>query len=351
MNSSGIYAQLQNVTYSTAIDRYNYLKSRFFMEYGTVANAEERALQEQVENEIIADINNNPIEGQQSLTETLYQDIAKIMAEKLDGAKSARRSVKELYKTSKSKGMKAAAELGEMLMPEAELADYVKTSLSLMGVGAGFSIEDIVNQVRSYRNKIILTRTNTSASAYIRSTKGYYREALVYKAFSKLMDYVDTLPVIPAGAIKNEAGQDTLYDTYVNFLQDASKGFSALINEQVDVGYGIQSKSWSAPWEVENIGYFNAKYGFSIGSRAELLSRSGVGESTSNPYSWTKGVLFLEQFATEAIGENQLGFVTGNNFYWTADLIANFRAMNYFLAFGYREGKSLSPSISWQTTP
>ena len=65
------------------------------------------------------------------------------MAEKLDGVKSARRDVKSLYKQSKSKGMKAASELGEMLMPEAELADYVKTSLSMMGIGAGFSIEDI----------------------------------------------------------------------------------------------------------------------------------------------------------------------------------------------------------------
>lgn len=351
MNSSAIYAQLQNVTYSQAIDRYNYLKTRFFVEYGIVANTEEKAIQEQIENEIVADINNNPIEGQQALTETLYQDIAKVMAEKLDGVKGARRNVKALYKESKSKGMKAAAELGEMLMPEEELADYVKTSLSMMGIGAGFSIEDIVNQVRSYRNKIILTRTNTSAASYIRSTKGYYREALVYQAFAKLMDHLDTMPVIAAGAIKDKSGKDTLYDTYIGFLKDASKGFSALINEQVDVGYGLQSKSWSAPWESENIGYFNAKYGFSIGSRADLLARSGLGESMSNPYSWVKGVMFLEQCATEAIGENQLGFITGKNFYWTADLIANFRAMNYFLAFGYREGKGLSPSVSWQTTP
>jgi len=43
--------------------------------------------------------------------------------------------------------------------------------------------------------------------------------------------------------------------------------------------------------------------------------------------------------------------VTGKNFYWTADLIANFRAMNYFLAFGYREEKNLSPSVNWQLVP
>lgn len=351
MNSSAIFAQLQGVTYSEAIDRYNYLKTRFFVEYSAVANTEERILREQVENDIASEINENPIEGQEGLTESLYTDIARIMANKLEGVKGQRRNIKALYQQSKSKGMKAAAELGELLMPEEELADYVKTSLSSMGIGSGFSVEDIVNQVRSYRNKIILTRTNTSAASYIRSTKGYYREALVYQAFSKLADHLDSMPVISAGAIKNKSGKDTLYDTYISFLNNVTKNFELLVNDNVDVGYGIQSKSWTAPWESDKVGYFNAKYGFSIGSRADLLSRSGLGEMDCNLYTWVKGVQFLEQFAVEAIGENQLGFVTGKNFYWTADLIATFRAMNYFLAFGYRSEKKLSPSVSWQTPP
>jgi hypothetical protein len=58
--STEIYAQLQNVTYSAAIDRYNALKARFFMEYSIAANQEEAVLIDQVENEIAADITNNP---------------------------------------------------------------------------------------------------------------------------------------------------------------------------------------------------------------------------------------------------------------------------------------------------
>ena len=350
MQQNEIFVQLQNVSYSKAIDRYNYLKQRFFFEYGATADMEEERLIDYVENEIVNDINNNPIEGQQAIVEDLLQTVATTMADRLKGVKN-RKDIKKLYQQSKRQGLIAANQLGESLLSEQELADFIKTRLASMGVGTGFSIEDILNQVRSYRNKIILTQTNTSAKSYIRSTKGYYREALVYKAFAKLTDYIDTMPVLSTGATKNKKGQDTLYDTYISFLKNVEGDFQALVNEQVDVGYGIQSKSWSAPWETETIGYFNAKYGFSVGNRADLLAGSGLNNTLSNLYTWTKGVLYLEQMAVQAIGENQLGFVTGKNFYWTADLIANFRAMNYFLAFGYREAKSLSPSVNWQLVP
>jgi hypothetical protein len=76
-------------------------------------------------------------------------------------------------------------------MSEEELASYVKANLVSQGVGGGFDISDIVNQVRSYRNKLILTRSNASAKSYNRSTKGYYREAIIYKAFSQLGNYVE----------------------------------------------------------------------------------------------------------------------------------------------------------------
>lgn len=351
MNSTFIYAQLQNVTYSSAIDRYNYLKTRFFLEYSSIANQEEKILIDQIENEIVAEINNNPIENQELIVESLYEDIQKIMISKLEGKKEQRRDIKNLQKISQTKAKEAARQLGEQLLPEEELRQYVLQSLSSMGINSGFSIEDIVNQVRSYRNKIILTKTNTSAKRYVTSTKGYYREALVYKAFYELEKYLDTIPVISAGDIKNKKGQDTLYDTYISFFNNIKENFNALVNESVDISYGIQSKSWTAPWETDNVNYFNQKYGFSVGNRSDMLNASGLKDKASNAWSWTQGVLYLEKNAVEAIGENQLGWVTGNNFYWTSDLISYFRAMNYFLAFGYSENKNLSPSVKWQQQP
>ena len=351
MQQNAIWAQLQSVDYSEAIDRYNYLKMRFFNEYSAVANIEESLLIEQVENDIAEDINNNPIGKQYALAEELYKWVQEMIAAKLEGKaeSDARKKIKALYKESKQKGIQAANELGNQLLSEEELALYVKTQLAARGVGTGFSIEDILNQVRSYRNKIILFRTNASTARYITSTKGYYREALVYKVFGALGEHIGALPVISAGAIKDIKGKDTLYDTYISFFNNVGKSFSQLINENIDVGYGIQSKSWTAPWEGD-VGYFNSKYGFSIGNRSDLLQNSGL-KGTTGVFNWIKGVLYLEKYAVQAIGENQLGFVTGNNFYWTADLIAYFRALNYFLAFGYAGQKSLSSTVKWQTIP
>jgi hypothetical protein len=49
-------------------------------------------------------------------------------------------------------------------------------------------------------------------------TKGYYQEALIYKAFSAMANSLDAqLTALPAGAIKVD-GKDTLYDTYLRFF-------------------------------------------------------------------------------------------------------------------------------------
>lgn len=351
-----IWIQVQNVDYSQAIDRYNYLRTRFFNEYSIAANIEEREAKQHFYENIVEDINTSPIKDQEALVSELFQQIEETIKSRIKGDskfQKNRKNVKKLYKDSKTKGKKMAEELGESLITEKELETYVKNQLKKMSVGGGFSINDILNQVKGYRNKVVLSRTNASASRYIRSTKGYFREALVYKAFSKMEEKIGQLPVLSTGDAKVN-GKDTLYDTYISFLKNFDLiNFQDTVKENIDVGYGIQSKSWVAPWELSNekMSYFNEKYGFSVGNRAGLLSDSGLQNYPGNLYFWMRGVIYLEQHAIEAIGENQLGFITGNNFYWTKDLIELFRAMNYFLAFGYNGKKSLSPSVSWRTVP
>lgn len=349
MKYSDIQIQLQSVTYSSAIDRYNYLKMRFFNEYSIVANMEEQAIIQQFENEIVNEVNANPVGEQQKQAEELFQWVQQVIFERLKGNKEAiekRKQFQQRAKEVKTKGDLELNKLANDILSEQEMADFVKKQLVSAGVGASFTIEDILNQVRNYRNKVLATRTNASAKRYITSTKGYYREALIYKAFSRLGEHLDNLPVIPTGSLKDEKGRSTLYDTYINFLQNVSQGFSMLITENVDAGYGLQSKSWTAPWEGSN--FFGEKYGYSIGSRSELLAQSGLKGMPNTIWHWVKGVQFLEKNAIKAIGENQLGFITGNNFYWTADLITYFRAMNYFLAFGYSKEKTFTPTVSWQ---
>lgn len=356
MDALEIKRQLANVSYSQAIDRYNYLKQRFFIEYSAAANMEEQAVQEWFQENIINEVNENPIEDQEDLTNQLFEQIRAALIETLDGNRQLqqkRTELRQLAVERKNYGSKMFQQEANNILSEDELKQYVIQQLSTMqGANKGFTIEDIVNQVKSYRNKALLSKggVRSSYKSYGRATKGYFREAMVFNAFSKLSELLEqkTIPVMATGSEKIN-GKDTLYDTYISFFNNISGNFNLMTTENVDIGYGMQVKSWIAPWEADSLSYWNSKYGFSVGSRADLLSRyqSEIGEM----WNWIKGVIFLERYATKAIGENQLGWITGRSFYWTADLIANFRAMNYYLAFNKRSKGTLSATVSWQQEP
>jgi hypothetical protein len=115
---------------------------------------------------------------------------------------------------------------------------------------SGVSIEDILNQVRSYRNKVYIGSAGrrTSSKHYKRTTKGYLREAVVHKAFSDLTDWLDQKTVLHAGSRKSSSSIDTVYDEYIDFLNSVEGSFYANVNENIDAGYGLQVKSWIAPW-------------------------------------------------------------------------------------------------------
>lgn len=351
-----IKRQLANVNYSSAIDRYNYLKQRFFTEYSAAANMEEQAVQEWFQDNIINEVNENPIEEQETLTNELFEQVRNALIETLNGNRQLQQKRAELRQQAnekKSFGTKFFQQEANDILSEDELKQYVLQQLSMMkGANKGFTIEDIVNQVKSYRNKALLSKggVRSSYKSYGRATKGYFREAMVFNAFSKMSELLDqkTTTVMAVGSEKVN-GKDTLYDTYISFLNNITGNFNLMATENVDIGYGMQVKSWIAPWEADPVSYWNNKYGFSVGSRADLLNRyqSEVGEM----WNWIKGVLFLEKYATKAIGENQLGWITGRSFYWTADLISNFRAMNYYLAFNKRSKGGLSATVSWQQEP
>ena len=154
------------------------------------------------------------------------------------------------------------------------------------------------------------------------------------------------------GAVKKN-GKDTEYDLYAEFIKpmEQFKTFNTIITEEIpDSGYGIQSKSWLAPWENSNKYSAAQKYGLSVGSRKGLLNEflNGYSKNPTGLYAWLKGIYFLEQNAVRAIGERQVAYTTGKNFYWTANLISQLRNQSYFLAFTYKKNKELSASVKWQ---
>ena len=294
--SQSIYIQLQEIDYSEVISRYNDLKKTFMQQLSEAMDKTNSEInQDLFEQYVIQGIAEDLSSYDGSiLVKELYDNIYQIVSGAVSGdaglAKQRKiirqqytQSLKDKGKASKAKAEKAAIELGEQILSDEELVEMIKKQLSTkMQVQAGFDINDLLASLKGYRNKIIATKAR-KADSYIRSAKGYYTEALVYKAFERLSEHLDKqLSVLPTGGIKitNNQGAkiDTLYDTYIDFFNklDANK-FKTIVTENLRVGYGVQSKSWnSIPEHPDGLSYFAKKYGFSIGGRKELLERSGA---------------------------------------------------------------------------
>ncbi len=232
------------------------------------------------------------------------------------------------------------------LMSEEEMFNHVMSYVSAYGgENNGFDISDILNQVRSFRNRFVLDMRK-SANYYIRSTKGFFREALIHQAFYNLAERIDNIPdkIVHAGGMKNEQNVDTIYDEYISFFNNVGQDFQTTVNMKVGegMGFGIQSKSWQTPWE--RIGARNSYYRYSMGNKGDLLAAF----STFPNQSWVNAVYFLEKNLITAIGKAQVGFSTGKNFYWTADLISNMRQAGYYFAFIYNKQNKPTKATSWQ---
>ena len=345
LSNESLLTQLRNITYSEAIDHYNYLKQRFFMDFATAADKTEKEVEEFFTNEIVREINDNPIEGQEQQAENLLNQIRNNLVSKVQGSsqglQTLRNDLREQARQKTAMGQEAWQKGAESLMSAEELKKTIVRSLPT----GSFEISDILNQVRGYRNKWIATRDNSNYKYYKRSVKGYYREALVHEAFSKLSELLDsrTVAISTGSKTYSDKNVDTIYDEYINFFGNLDGQFDLLINKNIDTGYGIQTKSWITPW-TQSPEYLPA-WKYSIGSKAALLNQLSVEEKMS----WIKSTIALERMAIEAIGQNQAGFVTGDSFYWTGDLIGKFRQQEYYLAFVFTaKNHQITKTVSWQ---
>jgi hypothetical protein len=86
-----------------------------------------------------------------------------------------------------------------------------------------------------------------------------------------------------------------------------------------------------------------------MGGQAALLNLfNDLNPSQLNTYAWIKGVKFLENHLISAIGPRQAMFTTGSGFYWTYELISNFRQKEYFYVFVFNKEHKATSSTSWQ---
>ena len=131
----------------------------------------------------------------------------------------------------------------------------------------------------------------------------------------------------------------TVFDEYVNFFsQDLNKTFQESImidTNSLSSGFGIQVKLWNPPWTLKS-----PKNSVKITSNMPLYAQ------WQDKKSWIKGVIYLEQNIKSALGDNVV-YMLGNSFIWTHELISNFKANGYYLAFTHT-GTEFTSEIAWE---
>lgn len=367
MSMAETLSKLSGVTYLGAIAHYKAEKNRFFTQYALTAKITEQQAIDKFNNEIVDEINENPVEDQEKLANELFKNLRDGILEKMKESSSRgtlsnyKKESQEKFQKKVTQGQKELQKEAERLVSEKEMKDYIIKHLSNYGVSnTGFSVNDLLNQAIGYRNALVTSIINNEKRPqlkyYERPGKGYVREAMIHKCFYNLFSQLENVKDIEGGntytiATGNFAvdNKDTPMDQYISFLDDIKGSYLADAQYNLNLGYGVQSKPWVEPWkEVPN--YLAFKYGYDVGHRAELLNQLTEEEK----YHWTLGVQVIGETENTliALGKQNIMFITGLNFYWTEDLIKNFRELNYFLAFVHRtqpdKAKKATAHIRWQ---
>lgn len=210
-------------------------------------------------------------------------------------------------------------------------------------------------QILGYARRTIFERITgnniINKSKYLISMGGFIRESLVAEALLSAVQnspfLKDKVSIIETSNLKGEAIQHVSYDIILGRGQSSnSKYFQNIANslqnnisqgqanrileEDPNMLGGIQSKSWIEPWIKEPS---NLYIGYSFGNHAELLP---IGQEI---HMWHAGVRNLMDNLIEVIGSENFLYSTGNAIYYTADLLSNFRKLNYVLAFGIEKSE------------
>lgn len=209
---------------------------------------------------------------------------------------------------------------------------------------------DIQNQLFGYMRKLLLAQLQGGNIAvntihYKQAMKGYYKEELLTGALNKVLDQYN-MGAASTGSKTNEKGLQIKYDIVLGTKSVIGQGDAGLndiimaLNSFHNVSAnhqetlysgpiaGIQSKSWSAPFDIPN---GNNRNWFSFGNASGLIPQG------TEAYYWHAGVRNVMNNLISIIGQGNFIYSTGNKIYWTADLLTEFKNNQYVLAFYKRK--------------
>lgn len=357
-----ILEQLKAIQYTDAQEHYMKLRSEFLQQYNSIAQRTEQELMDEFFHHFddLSDVAN-----QQETSATIMKILSEKVKERLKASNTdavygaqQNQTANQVFKTIDIKtAKKQIEEFSQQLISEQELKEILLSTIPFDSRN-GADYTDLLNNMRGAVNKILKAKTlrTPSLKAFERSAKGYLREILVHEMlaeFNKKLtnQFWGNNATMHAGAKKGKKGLDTPYDHWIDLFHSADRSFEAHVKYDLNLGYGFQTKSWITPWSEGANKYSNR---FAIGSRKAVFDdiMQKVNNFTlNNTNRWLASLRMLEKRFKEIIGPRQVGYFTGNKFYWTCDLIREFRMKEYFYNFVYKKDGDKAvptPSIAWQ---
>lgn len=360
--------------YEKAIENYRLQKENFLKRLEQESGLEVQNFLEQVNNEVFKEVN---VELDQTFEEAFSQVreyvekyIIELMQEGVAGYDQLLSRFSDLVEKGKS-GEVDPNNLYKNLVNDINnflaVNDITKSGLArYVSSLNNTSNADIQNNLFGYARKLILMQLqgqglNYSTQHYKTSLKGYWKEKLLVPALNRVLEQYGYV-ASQYGSALNEKGYKSQYDIVLGSKGTSSmsddllgplvkqmEGMSRTISSTSSVTTqgefllgGLQSKSWIAPWADSKI-KGNRNF-LSFGHNAALMPKG------KDARYWHAGVFNVMNNLTTAIGPSNFMFSTGDQIYWTADLLAQFQQYQYVLAFYYnkKEGKIVSSNISAQ---
>ena len=239
--------------------------------------------------------------------------------------------------------------------------------------GSSISLTDLYVQAKALRSSMIKNqisgdRDNSNLYFQQHILVGYLRESLVAALFAKKISKAAKVKqsgnqkiskIISGRKLSIDSGIDVLIGKF-NDLQQTLNALEGDESQELNLNsletFGIQVKSWLG--KSDNV----SSSDFSLGYRKNLFDQFLDSEYRNNHIDNInmigKSMLFFNentQAIKEVLGPANVAWVTGNNFYFTDDFIAQHRTNEYLFAFAPKaieEGKkaTYSDPNSYQLT-
>lgn len=354
MTYEQVKSALKNVTYGDAMKTYSEMRNSFIKQYAKAIGDTTGKVATQYINDFINTINTENFQGQSfGLSNDLAARLESAVEAAMDRADLSQFSylVTDSEKSYHELTKKAIRDLQlhlntifDLNLLHAELEQSL-AQMKVSKTDAGLNTDDILTWMKSYVTSKFYNKLRGKSSTYGRRTvlAGYFEEALTHKATGQLSKHLSqAMGSMQVGSTKIASSRgtiDSVFDEYFNFLSaDLDADFRASVNlddNTLTNGFGAQVKLWNPPWKLKKPPKTR-----SIASNINLYNQ------WQDKTSWIRGVQFLQSRVREAMGDNVM-YILGNSFYWTVDLIHDFKEHEYYLAF-HHDGKQFTQTVAWE---